>query len=188
MVLVKLSPPSAGSGLFAPTVVLSPLLCQWAVTCESDQLCGESPQLGFVIPFGNNKEREHPNWALRVDRAWLQGNSPSTEIALGDWSCTAKMVCAGGSVPAGRGRIAPAAEKWGLGRREWWADRYECARQVNLAGFVTTPVFLAEPTWIWKWISHRTRSRSTQTVSSYTSTAQSKSWGDSFSFRTSWIL
>lgn len=51
------------------------------MTCESDQLCGESPQLGFVIPFGNNKEREHPNWALRVDRAWLQGNSPSTEIA-----------------------------------------------------------------------------------------------------------
>lgn len=28
LVLVKLSPPSAGSGLFAPTVVLSPLLCQ----------------------------------------------------------------------------------------------------------------------------------------------------------------
>ena len=48
------------------------------------------------------------------------------------------------------GHIAPAQrnEVWGGGSDG--VARNEHGRQVNLPGFVTGPVFLAEPTWRWK--------------------------------------
>lgn len=48
------------------------------------------------------------------------------------------------------GHVAPAQrnEVWGGGSDG--IDRQEHERQVNLPGFVTGPVFLAEPTWRWK--------------------------------------
>lgn len=61
-------------------------------------------------------------------------------VAQADGSCRAKAACAGGCVPAGGGYIAPAAGKWGLGKRGWWHERAACT-VVNLAGFVTALCF-----------------------------------------------
>lgn len=154
--------------------------------------CGEPspPQLGLVSPFSWSEERDPVKTRLCMGRGqgWRQTALLQPPIAWGDGSRKAKTL-SGGSVPSGRGTHFSSTKKLGQGRREWWgrwARAWTAGEPARVCNW--TCVFMAEPTWRWKWIFHRTRFRNTQTVSSYTSTAQSKSWGDSFSFRTSWIL
>lgn len=148
------------------------------------------PQLGLASLFTWSEERDPIKTRPCVGRGqgWRQTSPVQPAIARGDGSCEVKTV-SGGSVPTGRGTHCSRTKKLGQGRRERWG-RWARARTAGEPAQVCnrTCVFMAEPTWRWKWIFHRTRFRNTQTVSSYTSTAQSKSWGDSFSFRTSWIL
>lgn len=144
--------------------------------CSSEnsmELVGETPR-SDLYPLLGEEERNPIQTRLEV-------NSPS-------WASPREMGHAGEEgVLVGGEHVVPAqgSEVWEGGNDG--LDGYEHEQQ-EIPRCVTGPVFLAEPTWRWRWIFHRTRSRNTQIVSSYTSTAQSKSWGDSSSFRTSWIL
>lgn len=118
-----------------------------------DPFCGSSSALTFVgkpprfaSPASGGGEKDPVKTRCRVGRGqgWRPAALAQPAVAQGDGTCW--WLCA-----RRKGDTLLQRKEMRSGKRgSDSGDRYERERQLSLPGFVTGPVFLAEPTWRWK--------------------------------------